>query len=306
VRAKKLATLLLASATACSPSTYAARRVADALSSTGTGGAFARDDDPELIGEAIPFALKSMESLADRLSDDAPLRMAMARGFTQYAYAWVQMPADEVAEKDLSRARFERGRAARLYLRARGYGFDGLRLQRGVSEEQLRGRDPDRSAALQKMTKAEVPLLYWTMAAWGAAISLRKTDLELVGDVPAVGAMLDRALALDEAFEDGALHEFAIQIDPARPEGTTPQKQRAHFERARQLQKGKKISALVTYAEAVAGPAQDKKTFESLLDEALNFDVDAPFAREDRLVNIISQRRARWLRAHESDILSDS
>jgi predicted anti-sigma-YlaC factor YlaD len=199
----------------------------------------------------------------------------------------------------------ERMRAARLYLRARRYGLDGLRLQRGVTEEQLRGPAAQRDPALAKVQKEDLPMLYWTMAAWGGAISLRKTDLELVGDVPAVAAMLDRALALDEAFEDGALHEFAIQLDPARPEGTTPQKQRAHFDRARQLQKGKKISALVTYAESVAGPAQDRKTFESLLDEAIRFDVDAPAARDDRLANILSQRRASWLRAHEDDILSD-
>ena len=305
MRAKKLAILVLASAAACSPSKYALRRAAEALTSTGEGGSFGRDDDPELIGAAVPFALKTMESLADRLNDDAPLRLGMARGFTQYAYGWVQMPADEIADRNLSRARFERERAARLYLRARRYGLDGIKIQRGVTEDELRGVEAQRALALQKMVKDDVPLLYWTMAAWGGAISLRKTDLELVGDVPAVGAMLDRALALDEVFEDGALHEFAIQLDPARPEGTTPQKQRAHFERARELQKGKKISALVTYAEAVAGPAQDKKTFEALLDEALAFDVDAPAARDDRLANILSQRRARWLRAHESDILSN-
>jgi predicted anti-sigma-YlaC factor YlaD len=143
------------------------------------------------------------------------------------------------------------------------------------------------------------------MAPWGAAISQRKTDLSLVGDVPAVAAMLDRALALDESYDLGALHEFAIAFDPARPEGTTPQRQRAHFERARELQRGKKISALVTYAEAVAGPAQDRKQFEALLREALRFDVDLPEARSERLENIISQRRARYLLAHESDILSN-
>jgi predicted anti-sigma-YlaC factor YlaD len=304
VRLEKLAIALVASA-ACSPTNFALTRAAHAIASTGSGGAFARDDDPELVGDAIPFALKSMESLADRLKDDAPLRLGMARGFTQYAYGWVQMPADEMAGKNLRQAMVERARAAKLYLRARRYGLDGLRLQRGVTEEQLRGAAAQRDQALAKVEKGDVPMLYWTMTAWGGAIALRKTDLELVGDVPAVAAMLDRALQLDEPFEDGALHEFAIQLDPARPEGTTPQKQRAHFDRARELQKGKKISALVTYAESVVGPAQDRRTFESLLDEVLKFDVDAPNARDDRLANILSQRRAAYLRAHEDDILSD-
>jgi predicted anti-sigma-YlaC factor YlaD len=303
LRPAKFSPLLVLALAACSPKTYALRQVADAISFTGEGSALARDDDPDLVRDAVPFALKTMESLADRLPDHLPLRLAMARGFTQYGYAFVQQDADE--SPDPERAKALRDRAARLYLRARGYGFDGLRLARRVTEDQLRAKETLRAQALAKISREDVPLLYWTMAAWGGAISQRKTDMELVGDIPAVAAMLDRALALDEAYDGGALHEFAISFDPARPEGTNPEKQRAHFARARELQKGKKISALVTYAEAVAGPAQDRKTFESLLREALRFDVDAPLARDERLENKIAQRRARFLLAHESDILSD-
>jgi predicted anti-sigma-YlaC factor YlaD len=288
---------------ACSPRTYALRQVADAISATGEGSALARDDDPDLVRDAVPFALKMMESLADRLPDHLQLRLAMARGFTQYGYAFVQQDADD--SPDPERARALRDRAARLYLRARAYGLEGLRMARGIGEDQLRGREPARTQALSRISREDVPLLYWTMAAWGGAISQRKTDMELVGDIPAVAAMLDRGLALDEAYDLGALHEFAISFDPARPEGTTPERQRAHFARARELQKGKKISALVTYAESVAAPAQDRKTFEALLREALRFDVDAPQARDERLENKIAQRRARFLLAHQSDILSD-
>ena len=303
MRPAKFSPLLVLALAACSPKTYALRQVADAISSTGEGSALARDDDPDLVRDAVPFALKTMESLADRLPDHLPLRLAMARGFTQYGYAFVQQDADE--SPDPERAKALRDRAARLYLRARAYGFDGLRMTRGITEDELRGKEPVRAQALSRTSREDVPLLYWTMAAWGGAISQRKTDMELVGDIPAVAAMLNRALALDEAYDLGAVHEFAISFDPARPEGTTLEKQRAHFARARELQKGKKISALVTYAESVAGPAQDRKTFEALLREALRFDVDAPQARDERLENKIAQRRARFLLAHESDILSD-
>src|SRR5205807_8340507 len=110
---------------------YALRNGADARAAEGKGGAFARDDDPELVGDAVPFVLKSMEQLADSLPDHVGLRVAMARGFTQYAYGWVQLPADELAERNLPRAKEEQERAARLYLRARGYGLDGLRMVRG-------------------------------------------------------------------------------------------------------------------------------------------------------------------------------
>jgi len=284
-------------ALACSPKRVALNSLADAFSQSGEGGAFARDNDPELVRDAVPFALKTMEALADSLDDHVVLRLGMARGFTQYAYAFVQQPAElgmppQEAQKEMARAR-------RFYLRARQYGLEGLRLARGLGEEEVRKRE------LGKAQKEEVPLLYWTLAPWAAAIAADKRDLALVGDVPVVAAMLDRAFALDESYDKGALHEFAITFDPARPEGTTSEKQKAHFDRARQLSEGVKISVLVAYAEAVLGPAQDKKGYEALLKEAAAFDVEQPKARNYRLANVLAQRRAQYLLSHEEDVFSN-
>jgi predicted anti-sigma-YlaC factor YlaD len=280
----------------------ALRATADALSSQ--SGPVARDDDPDLIREATPFALVTMESLADELHDHIGLRIALASGFSQFAYAFVQEEADEVADSAPAKAKALRARAFRMYLRAREYGFAGLRLAHGITPEQLRGTDEVREKALQQIRKDEVPLLYWTLVPWAAAIALNKRDLELVGDVPAIAALLDRALALDESFGTGALHEFSLAFDSARPSGTTPEAQKKHYQRAVELQKGLQISALVSYAENVLAPAQDKQGFEKLLRQALSFNVDALPAREFRLANLIAQRRARHLLAHESDLIN--
>jgi predicted anti-sigma-YlaC factor YlaD len=287
-----LSVLLLAAA--CSPKRVALNSVADALSSP-EGGSFARDDDPEVVRDAVPFALKTMESLADSLDDHVGLRLGLARGFTQYAYAFVQQPAELSATPDAAQI----ARARKLYLRARQYGLEGLRLARGVTEEELR------KSSLDKLQKEDVPLLYWTLVPWAAAIAADKRDLALVGDVPVVAAMLDKALALDESYDQGALHEFSITFDPARPEGTTREKQKAHFDRALKLAAGTKISPLVTWAQAVLGPAQDKKGYQALLKEAIAFDVDQPKARHNRLSNVLAQRRAQYLLAHEDDVFSD-
>ena len=291
--------LVLLASVACSPRHYALTQTAGALSGSGEGGAFARDDDPELIRDAVPFALKTMESLSDQLPDDVGLRLGMARGFTQYGYAFVQQPAELGAPPDAATEAMARAR--RLYLRARGYGLEGLKLQRGVTEEELR-KSPVQAVA--KLQKEDVPLVYWTMAPWAAAIAANKRDLELVGDVPVVAALLDRALQLDESFDQGALHEFAITFDSARPEGR-PVPAQVHFERAKALAQGEKISALVTYAQAVSGPEQKKAEYESLLKEAASYNVDQPKARKNRLANVLAQRRAQYLLKHEDDVFSD-
>jgi predicted anti-sigma-YlaC factor YlaD len=101
------------------------------------------------------------------------------------------------------------------------------------------------------------------------------------------------------------LHEFSITFDSARPEGTTPEKQKMHYERAVALSKGMKLSPHVTYAQAVAAQAQDKKLYTSLLEKAVSFDVDKPEARSDRLANVLAQRRAHYLLGHVDDVFSD-
>lgn len=289
---------LLLLALACSPKRFALNQFADALSATGEDSAFSRDDDPELVRDAVPFALKTMESLALKLDDHVGLRLGMASGFTSYAYAFLQQPAELGSPPDRSQALLLRAR--RLYLRARDYGLEGLKLARGVTTQDLRT-----PAGLARLEKDDVPLVYWTIVPWAAAIAANKRDLELVGDLPLIASLLDRALQLDEVYDQGALHEFAISFDPARPEGTTPAKQKEHFARARELAKGERISPLVTYAEAVSGPTQNKPEYEALLKEAATFDVDQPKARSNRLSNVLSQRRARYLLAHEDDVFTD-
>src|SRR5512133_759697 len=62
---------------------------ADALSGGGGGGAMAQDDDPELVRDAVPFALKTMEQLLEQAPHHEGLLLSLASGFTQYGYAFV-------------------------------------------------------------------------------------------------------------------------------------------------------------------------------------------------------------------------
>src|SRR5580658_7267020 len=87
---------------ACSVKKYAINRVGDALA--GTNDTFASDDDPELIRAAVPFSLKLVESLLAESPRHQGLLLAAARGFTQYAYAFVEEDADELNDSEIGRA----------------------------------------------------------------------------------------------------------------------------------------------------------------------------------------------------------
>jgi hypothetical protein len=197
-------------ATGCSIKRFAVNRVGDALAGSGT--TFASDDDPDLIQGAVPFSLKMIESLLAESPRHRGLLFAACSNFTQYAYAFVAEDADEMEDQDLDKAMALRARARRLYLRARDYGLRGLEVRHRDFGKAIRA-NPKAAVALTK--RSDVPLLYWTAAAWGLAISVSKDVPELVADQPQVEALIDRALALDEDYDFGAIHGFWSPTNPA-------------------------------------------------------------------------------------------
>jgi predicted anti-sigma-YlaC factor YlaD len=281
----------------CSIRRYALNKAADAVAQSGT--AFSSDDDPELVKAAAPFSLKLMESLLAENPRHSGLLTSTASGFTQYAYAFVQEEADEVEPRDVAAAEAMRARARRLYLRAQRYGVRGLEVQHpGFGKALL----ADPKAAVRATTKADVPLLYWTAAAWASAISLSKDNPELVGQIPAMEALIDRALELDESYGQGAIHTFLISYEMSRPgaPGDPVTRARKHFDRAMALAQGNDASPLVALAEAVTIQKQDVKQFESLLNQALAVNPDAN--PDNRLLNTVMHRRARWLLSRKSEL----
>src|SRR4026207_1245398 len=165
-RAASLLVILVITA-GCSIKTMAVKSVANTLSDT--GDVFTRDDDPELIREATPFALKLYESLLESVPTHVPLLIATCGSFTQYGYAVLEAEADSLDASRRADAIALRERALKHYLRGRGYCLRAAdaRFGKGTSAALL--QDP--VAAVAKARKDDVPLLYWTAASWGAGVA---------------------------------------------------------------------------------------------------------------------------------------
>lgn len=280
--------LVAALVAGCSVRRVAIGSLADTLS--GIGEVFASDEDPELVREAVPFALKTIETLLGSVPRHRGLLLQACSGFTQYAYAFVQVDAELLEPTDYEGAKRLRDRARRLYLRAREYCLRHLEIgQPGIRRRLV--EQPAQAVAFAKVE--DVPALYWTGAAWGGAIALGLDRPELIADLPVVRAMLERALALDEAYGRGALHELFIALDTV-PEamGGSPARAREHFNRAVALSNGQSAGAYVALATGVALPAQDRAEFVRLLEQALAVDPDKE--PRLRLANLIAQKRARF------------
>ncbi len=273
-------------------------QLGDMLAEGGAG--FATDDDPELIRAAAPFSLKLIESLLAETPGHRGLRLAAASGFTQYAFLYLEQDADLMADQDYAGASLLRGRARRLYLRARDHGLRGLDLAHDGFSRQLRA---DPKAAVRGAVPGDVPLLFWTAAAWGAAISLSKDNAGLIADQVMVEALIDRALELNERYDAGAIHAFLIPYEMARQgaPGDPAARARQHGVRAMELCTGGQVGPLVSLAEAVAVVKQDRAEFQALLKQALAIDPEAH--PEWRLANLVMQRRARWLLSRTDELI---
>jgi len=263
------------------------------------GDVYASDDDPELVRDALPFALKTLETLLAERPDHAGLLVATSKGFAQYAYAFVEADAERIEPEDYRRAVELRERALGLYLRARDYGLRSLELDHPGISDRLR-TSPD-AAAAEFDRPEHVDRLFWTGAAWGAAISVGRQRPDLVADVDAVRALMRRALELDESFERGTIHAVMISLEslPAAM-GGSPERARQHFERAVELSRGRLAAPYVTFASSVSVANQDRDEFVRLLETALAIDPEA--SPSDRLANRISQRRARLLLDRVDDL----
>ncbi len=288
------ACMLLAS---CSVKRMTANMVGNALS--GPGGVFTTDDDPELIREAIPFGLKTYESLLQTVPDHRGLLLAAASGFSAYAYL-LKDEADRMGEDNLKQSRAQRSRARKLFLRGRDFAIRGLATKhKGVNLAALKQHE----TVLADMQSADVPYLYWAGAAWAGALSAAKDDMSLIADLPIAAALVERAIELDPGFDGGAAHEFFIAYEGSRPGGSN-ELAREHYKQALAHSDGKRASVHLALAESVSVNEQNLAEFRELLDKAQAVDPDA--VPDQRLANVIAQRRADWLSDQAADLFFDA
>jgi predicted anti-sigma-YlaC factor YlaD len=286
--------LLGAVLSSCSISKLAVNAVSDALAG-GSSDVFTGDEDPELAGDAIPFAIKMYETLLSQNPRHEGLILTTGSLFIMYANAFVQGPAEMLDAVDYRKKQNDLARAKKLYLRGADILYRGLDARYpGFTGAYQRG---GLKAILAKTKKEDVPFLYWSVAGILSAYSLDPfSSIDLGNRVrDELYPMILRAYELDPAFNRGAIDDFFVLFYASIPETMGGDKSRVdfHFEKAIERSQGMSAGPYVSYAQAVAVPAQDYTTFKEKLERALAIDIDAD--PENRLVNILAQRKARFL-----------
>jgi len=292
-RIMALIAVLCAVVPCCSINKLAMNMVANALTGEGSSDVFTGDSDPQLVGDAIPFAIKLYESLLSASPDHQGLILTTGSLFVMYANAFVQGPAELLPRSEFAERQEALARAKKLYLRGADLLYSGLcKKYSGFEGAAQSGTLP---AVLAKMKKDDVPTLYWIAGGYLSAFSLNPFDMELGIRIPELIALIDRAYELNPDFNSGALDDFYVLFHASIPESMGGDKSKVETHYQRSLEKSKYLAAspYISYAQAVCIPAQDYVTFKENLDKALAIDPDEDAA--NRLVNVINQRKARYL-----------
>ena len=296
--------LCLLSLASCSINKMAINAVSNALTGEGSAEVFTGDSDPQLVGDALPFAIKMYEALLAQNPNHQGLLLTTGSLFIMYANAFVQGPAEMLDPIDYYYEQIEeKERAKKLYLRGnvlltsaldKKYpGFNSAEVEDGTIE-----------VLLKKCKKEDVPMLYWAAAGGFAAYSIDLFDFDLASNIPEWGAMMARAYELDPDFNNGAIDDFYILYYASLPEhmGGDKAKAKFHFNLALEKSLGLAAGPYVSYAQAVCVPAQDYHAFRENLEKALTIDPDDN--PSNRLVNMLSQKKAKYMLENDFEYFS--
>jgi len=283
----------------CSLKKTALKVIANSLSSSSSSNVFKSDNDPELVAAALPFTIKLYETLLSSLPGHRGLVLQTGSLYIMYANAFLQTPASMLSEEEYQQREELYRRARNLYLRGRDIILRYLFRLYPQMESEINRRNFRQAALL--LQRKDVHLVYWAAAGWLGAYALNPYNMEMGVMVPAAAEMMKRIEELDSSFGQGAIADFFVLYYGSLPEylGGDRELARKYFQQAVKLSAGRLASPYVSLASTVCVQEQNRREFVSLLETALKIDSDAD--PDNRLVNILQQRKARWMLEHIDD-----
>ena len=281
--------ILLISLSGCAVRPFVVDQTAQVIS----GQSMSMEDDLQLAREASAFYLKFSESVLKETPGHLKLAESVAAGFTQYAYAFVAFDAEKIDAKQPAQAAQVRERAARMYARAHKHAMAALELSQPGFTAALKQVDAKQRP---RLSKAQVPLAYWAAASLGGLISMSKDDPDVVADLPLSVRLADLAWQVDPTYGQGALASLMGTLEAARVGGSRAKAER-YFDQAITDGMAREAGPYVAKAESIALPAEDRKQFERLLQQAL-----AICQQHRSLQNEVMRERALWLLSISDDL----
>jgi hypothetical protein len=242
------------------------------------------------VGRAALFGeLARAEGLRWLSPKNPEALLMLTRGWARAGFGFIEddwEAALDAGEDEL--AEEQRTRARGAYTRAIFYGLEYLDLR--AQDFQYARRSPAALRAwLKNFDAHSAAALFWTGHAWLARGAVSKDIPAIASDLEVGVAMLERVIELDDSFDGGMAH-LALGSWYARSADADLEKARKHFDRAAQINKGKLLISQVLFARTYYCVKGDKVSYTRFLNDVVGAGDPMP---EQRLINVVAQRRAR-------------
>lgn len=264
--------------------------------------AFFQEGDLEIAKIAMASNIKVLETFLQTAPEDHTLLLAAAQTLTAYAFGFVERDYEALRFKDPARAEVEKQRARSLYWRAKIYAERALKVADSKVAKGLAKPIDEFQPLLKRISKKQVPDIYWLGFAWGGYINLSKDSVEAVTDIVKVEMMLKRVVEVDEQYFNGGADMFLGVYYGSRPKmfGGDAKVAGRYFDRVDQINDSKLLMSKVMRAQSVAVQDQDRPAFDKLIADVLSASPD--LYPEQRLMNQLAKSRAEVLKQQSKDL----
>jgi hypothetical protein len=273
----RIAALLVCAGSGCT--SIVGGLAADTLSA-----AILNQDDPVIVRSGLPAYLLIVDGFIVQNPENSALLGAGAQLFALYGSRFAEDDAHSIV----------------LTGKSRRYGERAICLDYPPACD-WRGLNYDAfTSELAQIDDRHIDVLYAYAIGWLSYLDATSAELNALGELPWVQAVMERLLELDETYDNGGLHVYLGILNSLRPPalGGLPEVAKAHFERAIEINNGVDLSAKVEYARRYGRLMFEQELHDRLLEEVLASPTEAPGRT---LFNVLAKRDAAELLASSAD-----
>lgn len=258
--------------------------------------AITSESDITLIEDFFPTALVMYEIVLSQNPSHQGLKSMTGSLHVMYANAFVQSPADLLGVEDFDKQDQEYKRAEYHYLKGRDMCMAVLDAKHPGFKKLIDSADEENiKEACALLNRDDVETAYWLGAGWLGAFSLNPLNPEILGNLTAPVAILERCCKLNPDYSNGAIWEVLARFYASAPYDFGGDKDHALLciSEAMRVSGAKTPGPYIIMAECFCIPKGEEKAFVDYLNKALAINPDDN--PSSRLQTTISQKKAKHL-----------
>jgi len=248
------------------------------------GDSILNQSDPATVKDGLPSYLILLDAMLEGDPNNESLLRAAATLNSSYAGLFLQDPERQKIQAQ----------------KALDYGSQAVCVRNSKACNITAMPFDEFAKVVDSLTEKDIPTYYALGAAWAGWIQANSDNWNAIAQLAQVERIMQRVVALNEAYENGGAHMYlgvlATLIPPGM--GGKPDVGREHFERAIALSNGKNLMAKVLFARHYARLVFDRELHDKLIKEVLAADPKEPGLT---LVNTLAQQQAKQLAASADD-----